>query len=144
MIVFPESMNELDAEDTGVSIETLEEYIGYMRQRIEWAMGNVVKNVSAGNTSSAETYILLVALQNTVAALQSTVNSHSASINSILQSLTVLNGDLSNLEERVDAMGTTVTNLQATVNGLTTSIETLNSNYSALEARVAALENTNE
>lgn len=46
-----------------------------MCQRIDWAMGNVTKNVSKAGVSNAEMYILLTALQNTVSALQSTVNS---------------------------------------------------------------------
>lgn len=121
MIVFPERMNTLNAEETTESIKSIEQYISYMRQRIEWAMGNVAKNVTDGNVSSAETYILLVALQNTVAALQSTVNSHSASISAILQTLTAVQNDLTALTGRVD---------------------TLETGYTALEARVAALENT--
>lgn len=119
MIVFPEAMNELDSENSTASIETIEGYIDYMRQRIEWAMRNVTKSVSSGNTSSAEMYILLVSLQNTVAALQSTVNSHGASISSMLQTLTILQNDLTALAARV---------------------ATLETNYTALDERVTALE----
>lgn len=120
MIVFPESMNELPKENPTEALDITESYIKYMCQRIDWAMGNVTKNVSKAGISSAEMYILLTALQNTVSALQSTVNSQSASISALTQSVTMLNNDQTALKNRVT---------------------TLENNYTALEQRVTALEN---
>ena len=120
MIVFPESMNTLPKGRTEESLSTMESYINYMKQRVEWAMGNVSRSVSSAGTSSAEMYILLTALQNTVSALQSTVNSQGASISALLQSVSVLSNDYTALEQRVSALET---------------------NYTALEQRVSALEN---
>lgn len=77
-----------------------------MCQRIDWAMGNVTKNVSKAGVSNAEMYILLTALQNTVSALQSTVNSQGASISALMQSVTVLGNDYTALEQRVAALET--------------------------------------
>lgn len=127
MIVFPESMNELPKDNTEEALIVVEQYINYIKQRVEWAMGNVTKNVSAAGVSSAEMYILLTALQNTVSALQSTVNSQGASISALLQSVTVLRNDLDALAGRVT---TTENNYTA-----------MNNKYTALEQRVTALEN---
>ena len=120
MIVFPESINELPKENPSEALDITENYIKYMCQRIDWAMGNVTKNVSKAGVSNAEMYILLTALQNTVYALQSTVNSQGASISALTQSVTVLNNDQTALKNRV---------------------ATLENNYTALEQRVTALEN---
>lgn len=120
MIVFPESINELPKENPSEALDITENYIKYMCQRIDWAMGNVTKNVSKAGVSNAEMYILLTALQNTVSAMQSTVNSQGASISALTQSVTVLNNDQTALKNRV---------------------ATLENNYTALEQRVTALEN---
>ena len=120
MIVFPESINELPKENPSEALDITENYIKYMCQRIDWAIGNVTKNVSKAGVSNAEMYILLTALQNTVSALQSTVNSQGASISALTQSVTVLNNDQTALKNRV---------------------ATLENNYTAREQRVTALEN---
>ena len=120
MIVFPESLNELPKGNPEEALRMVEQYIKYMCQRTDWAMGNVTKNVSKAGVSNAEMYILLTALQNTVSALQSTVNSQGASISALTQSVTVLNNDQTALKNRV---------------------ATLENNYTALEQRVTALEN---
>lgn len=122
MIVFPESLNELPKSNPDEALRMVEQYIKYMCQRTDWAMGNVTKNVSKAGVSSAEMYILLTALQNTVSALQSTVNSQSASISALSQTVNTLGNDYAALAGRV---------------------ATLENNYTALEQRVAALENAN-
>lgn len=128
MIVFPESMNEARSGSANEAISVMQAYIKYMCQRVEWAMGNVTKDVSKAGISSAEMYILLSALQNTVAALQSTVNSQAASISSLLQGVSTLNNDYAELAERMATAENNYTALEARV--------------TALEARVTALENT--
>lgn len=122
MIVFPESLNELPKGNPEEALRMVEQYIKYMCQRTDWAMGNVTKNVSKAGVSSAEMYILLTALQNTVSALQSTVNSQSTSISALSQTVNTLGNDYAALAGRVT---------------------TLENNYTALEQRVAALENAN-
>lgn len=112
MIVFPESINELPKENLSDALDITENYIKYMCQRIDWAMGNVTKNVSKAGVSNAEMYILLTALQNTVSALQSTVNSQGASISALTQSVTTLDNDYTALEQRVTALEKRVTALE--------------------------------
>jgi flagellar biosynthesis chaperone FliJ len=122
MIVFPESLNELPKGNPEEALRMVEQYIKYMCQRTDWAMGNVTKNVSKAGVSNAEMYILLTALQNTVSALQSTVNSHTSSLSALSQTVNTLGNDYAALAGRVT---------------------TLENNYTALEQRVAALENAN-
>lgn len=122
MIVFPESLNELPKGNPEEALRMVEQYIKYMCQRTDWALGNVTKNVSKAGMSSAEMYILLTALQNTVSALQSTVNSHTSSLSALSQTVNTLGNDYAALAGRVT---------------------TLENNYTALEQRVAALENAN-
>ena len=54
MIVFPESINELPKENPSEALDITENYIKYMCQRIDWAIGNVTKNVSKAGVSNAE------------------------------------------------------------------------------------------
>ena len=137
MIVFPESINEVPVDNPGEALRMVESYIKYMCQRTEWAMGNVSKNVSAAGMSSAETYILLTALQNPVSALQSTVNSQGASISALLQTVTTLGNDYTALNGRVGA-------LEKAVETLTQRVTNTENNYTALEQRVSALENNKQ
>lgn len=122
MIVFPESLNELPKGNPEEALRMVEQYIKYMCQRTDWAMGNVTKIVSKAGVSNAEMYILLTALQNTVSALQSTVNSHASSLSALSQTVNTLGNDYAALAGKVT---------------------TLENNYTALEQRVAALENAN-
>ena len=74
MAVFPENMDKLSADDVPGSLSIIENYIRYMGERMEFAMRNMTKTVSAAGVSSAEMYILLTALQNTVSAVSSTIS----------------------------------------------------------------------
>ena len=80
MAVFPENMDKLSADDVPGSLSIIENYIRYMGERMEFAMRNMTKTVSAAGVSSAEMYILLTALQNTVSAISSTIQSISGEI----------------------------------------------------------------
>ena len=80
-----------------VSFTILQNYIRYMGERIEFSMRNVTKNVSEAGISSAELYLLVKELRDSLAALQSTVGGLAGSITS-------LQGSLSSLDERVTAL----------------------------------------
>ena len=112
--VFPENMDKLNPQDVGGSFAKLESYIRYMGERIDFAMRNTTKQVSAAGVSSTELYILLQAQTQTLAALQSSVNAIQGSINGMTGQITTIQGQ----------------------------ITTIQTNVSALESRVAALENT--
>ncbi len=113
--VLPESMDKLNVQDPGGSLSIVENYIRYMGERIEFAMRNMTKTVSAAGVSSAEIYVLVTAMSNSLSALQSTVNG--------------LSGN--------------VTTLQGQVNSLLDSVGTLDTRLDSLEARVTALEQKN-
>lgn len=104
MAVLPESMDRLDKENVEKSFSTLENYIRYMGERIEFSMRNVTRNVSEAGISSAELYLLVTELRDNLAALQSTVNGLSGSVTSIQGSITEIQGSISSLDERVKAL----------------------------------------
>jgi uncharacterized protein YoxC len=119
MAVLPESMDKLNVDDAPGSLSTIENYIRYMGERIEFSLRNVTRNVSEAGVSSAEMYVLITAMQNSMSALQSTVNGLTGSVNT-------LSGQITALQDKV-----------ADIEG---SVNTMSGSVSALEARVAALE----
>ena len=79
--VFPERMDRIDPEDVNSSLRTIESYIQYMVERMEFAMTNTFRTAT-GLGSSAESIALVLqdtvdslhALESTVGALTSTVS----------------------------------------------------------------------
>lgn len=104
MAVFPESMDKLNTDDARGSLATIENYIRYMTERVEFAMRNVTRNVSDAGVSSAEMYILLTAIQNDLSALKSTVNGLSGNVTSISNQVSSVQETMTELEERVAAL----------------------------------------
>jgi len=47
MAVFPESMSRLDKDNVAASLATLESYIHYMCERVEFMSGNVNRKLRA-------------------------------------------------------------------------------------------------
>lgn len=121
MAVFPESMERLDPEDPAGSIKTLDEYIRYMGERIEFGMRNMTKSVNAAGISSTELYILLVAMDNRLSALESTANG---------------------LKGTVTSLQNSVTSLQENMTSLQSSVSTLEDSLKKLDERVTKLEGT--
>lgn len=134
-VVFPENMNKLDVNDTPGSLTKIESYIRYMQERVEFSMRNMTRTVSAAGVSSAELFILLTALQNSLSALTSTVQG-------IAGDLTAVKSQVTELNTSVDAVKRDLTSLNESVNTATTDINNLQDAVSALTARVAALENS--
>ena len=123
MAVFPENMDKLSADDVPGSLSIIENYIRYMGERMEFAMRNMTKTVSAAGVSSAEMYVLLMALQNTVSALTSTVQG--------------IAGDMTSVKSDVGSMKTDISSLQATVSGIQEQITSLDARVTALESKKA-------
>lgn len=119
MAVLPENMDRLNVEDTKASLSIIENYIRYMGERIEFSMRNMTKTVSAAGVSSAEIYVLVTAMSNSLSALQSTVNG--------------MSGNITSLATSQAAMQTQLVTLQ-------TSLEEMQGQLTTLEARVAAIE----
>ena len=123
MAVFPENMDKLSADDVPGSLSIIENYIRYMGERMEFAMRNMTKTVSAAGVSSAEMYVLLMALQNTVSALTSTVQG--------------IAGDMTSVKSDVGSMKTDISSIQATVSGIQEQITSLDARVTALESKNA-------
>ena len=128
MAVLPESMDKLNTDDTRGSLTIIENYIRYMGERVEFAMRNMTKNVSAAGVSSVETYILLTALQNELATLKSTVND--------------LNGTVTGLGTQVSGLSGSIQTMQESIASVNESVSALDGRIASLEQRVAALETT--
>ena len=98
MAVLPENMDRLNVEDAKASLSIIENYIRYMGERIEFSMRNVTKSVSAAGVSSAEIYVLVTAMSNTLSALQSTVNGMSGTITQMQTKIADIEARLAALE----------------------------------------------
>jgi peptidoglycan hydrolase CwlO-like protein len=133
MIVLPESMNKIDVEDSERALSTIDNYIRYMCERIEFAMRNVTKNVSDAGVSSAEMYVLLVALQNTVSEVSSRLSTLTGTVNTMQGTLTSLQDTVSELSTNVSSLSTELSTANSNISALQTSINSLDERVKALE-----------
>ena len=130
--VFPERMDKLDPEDVNASLRTIETYIHYICERTEYAVTNTFRTTNGlGSSSQAIALVLqeavdnLAALTGQVGALASAVNgkvdkvegmglSHNdytdsekallASLTGIGNTISQIQDDITNLDERVTAL----------------------------------------
>lgn len=68
--IFPESLDRLDKEDVAGSLASLEGYIRYMTERMEFFAGNMNKNVAAETAVLNALAAATTALEARVAALE--------------------------------------------------------------------------
>mgnify|MGYP002545181617 CR=1 FL=1 len=64
MAIFDKELNHLDLQDAAGSLRTLENYISYMRERLEFNNSNLTRTLSSAGTSTAEMVLIVAALQN--------------------------------------------------------------------------------
>ena len=102
MAVLPENMDRLNVEDAKASLSIIENYIRYMGERIEFSMRNVTKSVSAAGVSSAEIYVLVTAMSNSLSALQSTVNGISGNITSLSNAQAAMQSQIAAMQTKID------------------------------------------
>ncbi len=133
MIVLPESMNKLNVEDTERSLSVIENYIRYMGERIEFAMRNVTKSVSDAGVSSAEMYVLLVALQNTVSEVSSRLSTLTGTVNTMQGTVNELSTRIGTLETNVSTLSTGLSTANSSISALQTSVNSLDERVKALE-----------
>lgn len=148
MAVFPENMDRLDLNDTRKSLSTIQDYIRYITERMEFAMRNMTKTVSAAGVSSAEVYLQVQEQAQALAALASTFNTLFGNVNALSGTVTSLQGSvgahdtaIATLQKAVSTLQETVTTMQNTVAGINGSISAIEGTVSALDTRVTALEN---
>ena len=142
MAVLPENMDKLNPEDARQSFSILENYIRYMGERIEFAMRNVTRSVTAAGVSNAEIYVLLTALNHEMSALKSTVNGQSGTITSLGTQVGDLKTTTQALQESATQQGASLQALTEQVNGLSSTVQALQNSVSALDGKVTAVENS--
>lgn len=102
--VFPETMNKLDPNNPADAITTLENYIGYMRERVEFSMKNTMRTAEASGVTNSAVLLMISSLSNALSALQSTVNQQGGELNSMKASLADLQSSIDDMKERVSAL----------------------------------------
>lgn len=126
MAIFDKELNHLDPQDTASSLRTLENYISYMRERLEFNNSNLTRTLSSAGTSTAEMVLIVAAIQNNVQAMQSSINA--------------MQGQISTLETTVSGLNSSVQSLSGTVTALQTTVGTLQTTVQNIDQRVTALE----
>ena len=121
MAVFPESMDRIDAQDPTTSLRVIEQYIGYMRERIEFSMRNMTKTVSEAGISSAEMYIIIQAQAQILANLQSAMGAAQGAIIALQGDMRDVKADIIDTNSRIDGIDTRLGSLETAVDdqGLT-------------------------
>jgi len=97
MAVFGSNMNRIDPANVQESLKTIENYIHYMIESIEFANRNSTRGIAEAGVSSAELYNMVVELSSLLASLSSSVNLMAGTIVSI-------QGDIKDLDDRVTAL----------------------------------------
>ena len=130
MVTYPESMERLDVKNPEKSLRIVENYIGYICERTDFAMRNMTKSVSAAGVSTVELYILLQAQQQQLATIQSALNQISGDVTALK---TTVGSESSGLVKAV-------VDLQAAVgdanSGLTKAVSDVQSSVTALQTTV--------
>lgn len=111
MAVFPESMGRIDPMNAPAALKTMENYIRYMCERMEFSASNTVRNVSAAGVSSVELFVLVSAQEHKVSALESKVNllegeiaELASQISSAISKIQELEGKSVEMETRISAL----------------------------------------
>jgi uncharacterized protein YoxC len=104
MAIFDKELNHLDPQDTASSLRTLENYISYMRERLEFNNSNLTRTLSSTGTSTAEMVLIVAAIQNSVQAMQSSINAMQGQISTLETTVSGLNSSVQNIDQRVTAL----------------------------------------
>lgn len=129
MAVFPERMNKLDVNDTAGSLRRIENYIGYMTERMEFSNRNMTRNVSDAGLSNVEILSLVQDMAGAVSILSSTVNG-------MVGTVTQMSNRLTDLQAQVDALKISEARLSAVEDTAAENRDTI----AALLERVSDLE----
>lgn len=118
MAIFDKELNHLDPQDAAGSLRTLENYISYMRERLEFNNSNLTRTLSSAGTSTAEMVLIVAALRNNVQSMQSSINAMQGQISTLETTVAGLNNSVQTLSETVTALQTTVQNIDQRVSAL--------------------------
>lgn len=118
MAIFDKELNHLDPQDASGSLRTLENYISYMRERLEFNNSNLTRTLSSAGTSTAEMVLIVAALQNNVQAMQSSITAMQGQITTLETTVSGLNNSIQALSQNVTALQATVQNIDQRVTAL--------------------------
>lgn len=135
MAIFDKELNHLDPQDTASSLRTLENYISYMRERLEFNNSNLTRTLSSAGTSTAEMVLIVAAIQNNVQAMQSSINAMQGQISTLETTVSGLNSSVQSLSGTVTALQTTVGTLQTDISALQTTVQNIDQRVTALEEK---------
>lgn len=133
MAVFPESMNKLDLTNPEECLRTIENYIRYMSERVEFSNRNMSRTVNDAGMTTVEVVEILEELSNLLSVLQSTVNGMQASLNAT-------NNNVNTLSSNVDTLGQTATAAQSAAQAATQAAANAQSTANAASQAVSALD----
>ena len=117
--VFPDRMNQIDPEDPEEALRTIDNYIRYMVDQVEFSLTNAFRTTSGLGTSSAEITLLLATLNKKLEAAVSTLNAVQAAV-------TGLQATAAEQAEELEAV-------QGTLGSHTEALEFLDHRVTALE-----------
>ena len=128
--VFPERMNKLDPEDPARSLTTVEAYIQYICERVEFTLGNNYKTINGMGTTAEGFALLLAGLSNKLDELTSKVNT--------------MQGNVTGLQSTVESLQTSVAAAAGAAAAAQQAAETNAAAIQGLDERVTRLENPSE
>lgn len=88
--VFPESMDRLDYQDLNESMHTIEDYIRYICERVDYTYGQLFKDIGSSGVLAVPIALAVSELQKDVKQLQNQLADVSASATSALNKSTRL------------------------------------------------------
>ena len=88
--VFPESMDRLDYQNVNESIHTIEDYINYICQRVDYTYGKLFESIGTSGVLAVPIALAVSQLQKDVKELQNQLAGVSAEATSALNTVTRL------------------------------------------------------
>lgn len=113
--VFPERMNKLDPEDVSASLRTIEDYIGYITERTEYALTNTFRTSSGLGTASQEISVTLQETVDSLAALNGQVEGVSGSVTWLQGDVFDIQGSLADVQDTLGGIRGTISQIQGDI-----------------------------
>lgn len=112
MAVFPESMDRLDLNDTTGSLRRIENYVHYMRERMEFAAKNINRSVGNTGTTTAEVLQILLNLTSAMSTMQSAMAGMRSEIAGLTEAISTIRTEQEEVAEQIEAINTRLTALE--------------------------------
>lgn len=114
MALFPEMMNKIDPKDTKGSIETMERYIRYMVERMEFAQTNEVKRLGTADATTQDVVKMFLTTTDNINLMAAQVQQLTNQTIALSRQAGEINTKLAALTKRVDALDGGVTEEEET------------------------------